>query len=59
MTGQKKKIFTPNPEAHEVYKRLYTLYRQLHDAFGTESWKGNCYNVMKELLDIRMEVAGA
>src|SRR6185369_2696602 len=35
MTGLKARVFAPNPKAHEVYTRLYGLYRQLHDAFGT------------------------
>ena len=53
MTGLKKKDYTPNPAAHEVYKQLYALYRQVHDCFGTNTWKGDCSNVMKQLLDIR------
>jgi L-ribulokinase len=53
MTGLKPKVFKPNPRAHAIYAELYPLYRQLHDAFGTEKWKGSMYNVMKELLAIR------
>ena len=53
MTGLKTKVFKPNPAAHKVYQQLYVLYRQLHDAFGTEGWSGSCYNVMKQLLEIR------
>ena len=53
MTALKKKVFKPSPAAHRVYKKLYALYKQLHDAFGTAGWTGNCHNVMKELLDIR------
>ncbi len=55
MTGLKKKVFTPNAKAHAVYKRLYKLYRQMHDAMGTKAWQGSLYNVMKELLEIRAE----
>jgi L-ribulokinase len=55
MTGLKKKVYEPNPAAHAVYRRLYGLYRQLHDCFGTNTWKGDCSNVMKQLLDIRNE----
>ncbi len=58
MTGLKKKVFTPNAKAHEVYARLYKLYRQLHDAMGTRDWHGNLYNVMKELLEIRGAARG-
>jgi L-ribulokinase len=53
MTGLKKKVFKPNPAAHAVYKKLYAIYRQLHDCFGTNTWKGDCSNVMKQLIEIR------
>ncbi|MHC4982904.1 MAG: ribulokinase [Planctomycetota bacterium] len=56
MTGLKSKAFKPNPAAHRIYKQLYTLYTQLHDAFGTGQWKGNLRNVMKKLLEIRAKV---
>jgi L-ribulokinase len=53
MAGLKTKVFTPDPAAHETYRRLYALYKTLHDAFGTTSWNGNLHNVMKELITIR------
>jgi L-ribulokinase len=53
MTGLKERVFKPNPEAHAVYRELYELYRKLHDAFGTKSWSGNLYDVMKTLITIR------
>ena len=53
MTGLKLKVFKPDPKAHAVYKEIYALYKQLHDAFGTTGWKGNLHGVMKQLLDIR------
>ena len=53
MTALKAKVFKPDPAAHAVYRELYTLYRQLHDCFGTDAWKGDCSNVMKKLLEIR------
>jgi L-ribulokinase len=53
MTGLKPRIFKPDPARHAVYKELYSLYRELHDAFGTESWTGNLSNVMKQLIQIR------
>ena len=56
MTGLKAKVFKPDPIAHKIYLELYALYRQLHDAFGTEQWSGNCHNVMKQLLEIRARV---
>ncbi|MCX7867551.1 MAG: ribulokinase [Limisphaera sp.] len=58
MTGLKPRVFKPNPAAHEVYQKLYPLYRTLHDAFGTREWTGNLYDVMKTLLDIRNRARG-
>ena len=58
MTGLKAKIYRPDPKAHEVYRKLYPLYRTLHDAFGTKEWKGNLYEVMKKLIEIRNRVRG-
>ena len=56
MTGLKKRVFTPDRKAHAVYRKLYSLYRQVHDAFGTTEWTGNCHNVMKQLIEIRNQV---
>ena len=53
MTGLKPNIYVPDPKAAEVYKKLYSLYKQLHDAFGTKEYNGNLYNVMKDLITIR------
>jgi L-ribulokinase len=53
MTGLKKKAYHPDPQAHGVYNELYFLYTQLHDCFGTNSWQGDCSNVMKRLIEIR------
>jgi len=53
MTALKPRVFQPKPEAHSVYRRLYDLYRQLHDAFGTPKPNGSLYPVMKELIEIR------
>jgi L-ribulokinase len=53
MTGLKPRVFRPNPRAHVVYKDLYALYRQLHDAFGTKAGRGNLHVVMKRLIEIR------
>jgi len=56
MTGLKPKVFKPNAKAHATYKQLYALYKQLHDAFGTQKWSGNLYGVMKKLIEIRGQV---
>jgi len=53
MTGLKRKVYKPDRKARAVYKQLYPLYRKLHDAFGTEQFRGSLYDVMKRLLDIR------
>ena len=52
MTALKPRVFEPNRKAHAVYRQLYTLYRQLHGAFGTTTWTGNRHNVMKDLLEL-------
>ncbi len=56
MTGLKPRAFHPNPKAHAIYKELYSLYQKLHDAFGTKEWTGSLYDVMKRLLDVRVQV---
>jgi L-ribulokinase len=48
--------YRPISENHKVYRELYSLYRQLYDAFGTPQWSGPMANVMKKLLEIRDEV---
>ncbi len=56
MTGVQDDVFEPIPENRAVYDRLYTLYLRLHDAFGVRGARGDLYDVMKTLLDIRDEV---
>ena len=53
MTGLDWRDFKPSPRAHAVYKELYSLYRTLHDAFGTTQWNGNLHHVMKRLITLR------
>lgn len=55
----REKVYQPNPANHALYARLYGLYRQLHDAFGTQEWSGRLSHVMKELLNLRDEVRPA
>jgi len=52
MTGVKK-VYHPHPEHHEIYNKIYPLYKKLHDAFGTKEWKGNLHHVMKDLIALR------
>jgi L-ribulokinase len=56
MCGIKDVTYKPIAENHEVYKKLYVLYKQLHDAFGLESFSGKMANVMKDLLKIKETV---
>jgi L-ribulokinase len=59
MTGLKDRVYAPDPGAHAIYRQLYVLYQQLHDAFGTRSGKGNLYDVMKHLIEIRNRARAA
>ncbi len=52
MTGIKK-VYEPKKENREIYQKLFRLYSQLHDAFGTQEGSGVLYNVMKDLILIR------
>ncbi|MHB1080012.1 MAG: ribulokinase [Prosthecobacter sp.] len=53
VTATREKVYYPIPENQAIYAELYTLYRTLHDAFGTTEWSGKINHVMKQLLDIR------
>jgi len=52
VTGTKE-VFQPDRNNHLVYKDMFKLYSQLHDAFGTSSWSGSLSNVMKDLIALR------
>jgi L-ribulokinase len=49
----RERVYQPIAANVAVYKKLFALYSQLHDAFGTVSWQGNLGNVMKDLIAIR------
>ena len=53
VTATRDLVFHPIPENQAIYAELYTLYRTLHDAFGTAAWQGTLHPVMKRLLEIR------
>lgn len=57
MTGIKQ-VYAPDGRHAAVYREMYRLYRQLHDAFGTESWAGSMNNVMKDLIALREQQRG-
>jgi L-ribulokinase len=56
MCGMKETSYKPIPENNKVYQQLYPLYKQLHDAFGLDSFSGKMANVMKQLLEIKDKV---
>ena len=43
MTGLKEIVYTPDENEREIYRKLYAIYRELHDAFGTEQWNGQSF----------------
>jgi L-ribulokinase len=47
------RTYLPDAKSHGTYRKLYSLYRRLHDAFGMPEWSGSMHHVMKDLLDIR------
>lgn len=47
MVPPPKRIVEPNRDEAAVYRRLYEIYRRLHDAFGPR--QGSLASVMKEL----------
>jgi L-ribulokinase len=53
MCGIKDVTYKPIAENVRIYQPLYVLYKQLHDAFGTQEFSGKMANVMKELLSIK------
>ena len=55
MTGLKPRVFKPNAKAHAVYRELYSIYKELHDAFGRADWNGNLHGTMKQLIAIRQK----
>ena len=53
MCGIKDITYKPIAENAGIYQQLYVLYKQLHDAFGTQDFSGKLANVMKEMLSIK------
>ena len=56
MTAIQDEVFEPDAESRDVYDRIYTYYRRLHDAFGVPGSTDDLFDVMKGLLDLRQEV---
>ena len=55
MTRLKSLSYTPDPESHAVYSRLFDLYLQLHDSFGGVRRNVDLGGLMKDLLAIQSE----
>jgi len=53
MCGIKDITYKPIAENNNLYRQLYALYKQLHDAFGLQDASAKLANVMKELLNIK------
>ena len=53
MTGIKDGTCRPGEDGGKVYDNLYSLYRQLHDAFGGVNRAADLGGVMKELSLLR------
>ncbi|MEA1965160.1 MAG: ribulokinase [Candidatus Aerophobetes bacterium] len=53
MAHLKAERYSPNPEDHCLYQRIYTEYEKLHDYFG----RGE-NDVMKRLKEIKREIKG-
>ncbi|MBL7016399.1 MAG: ribulokinase [Kiritimatiellales bacterium] len=56
MTRVSDIVYEPIPGNQAVYDRLFALYKQLHDLFGTKEYAENQFDLMKELIAIREEV---
>lgn len=51
--GLKKESFVPDPDNHRIFKGIYKLHTQLHNALGKKEKSSVLHNVMKDLLNIR------
>ena len=58
MCPPRETIYQPRQDAVEVYRQLFSLYQQLHDAFGVQGHRTELGGVMKELLALRATVRG-
>ncbi|MCD8349704.1 MAG: ribulokinase [Planctomycetaceae bacterium] len=57
MTGVLDTVYRPIPENVTTYKRIYELYRQMHDSFCSSGSVGDLSRVMKDLMDIKDETS--
>ncbi len=59
MTGLRDTVYTADPANAKTYDRLYTLYLQVHDAFGGVDRQADLSAVMKDLIDIKTSAVSA
>ena len=55
MTSVKPQVWEPKPENRKIYDELYSIYLQLHDAFGGVNRSADLSGVMKQLIRIKQE----
>jgi L-ribulokinase len=55
MTGMKEITYRPIPENQVTYNQIFSLYMNLHDAFGGVTAYANLGHVMKTLLSIKAQ----
>ncbi len=48
-----EKVYQPHPENVIIYRKLYDIYKKLHDSFGIKGTQMELYSVMKELIAIK------
>lgn len=53
MTGTKPQVYRPNRKAVKTYARLFSIYTDLHDAFGGVRTDVDLGGTMKQLIAIR------
>ena len=58
MGGLRDVSYQPDKGRAETYAKLYALYKDLHDQFGTICSADNLGRVMKSLISIREDVVG-
>ena len=52
----KEKKYSPDKSEHDIYTKIYTLYKNVHDAFGVEGYSESMFNIMKKLIEIKKEL---
>ena len=53
MSVKTKKIYKPKKLNNKIYSKLYALYSDIHDAFGTNNKPIILHHVMKDLIRLR------